>query len=138
MYLLNNFSIRLPSVSFPYDIYYYRFNEFSYWLTPIFFVIVYSSFYTHFNIFLLSLNRLTAVWKFSTYESVSFLDPLGVLNNCIFSYGNELLHTCWVLVFAYRFCIAFRSWPVRKNTNRFKFKISHLLWSLTKRHGLCG
>lgn len=69
-FISNNYAIRLSSVPFLYRLYYSRFTEYSYWNTLPMFLIVYCSYFTHFGMFLLSLNRLTAVSRFRDHEQL--------------------------------------------------------------------
>lgn len=72
LYLLNNYIVRLPSISLLYNIYYSKFDEFSRWQSPIFFLRRYCSYSTSFGCFLLSVHRLTAVWIYQKHEKITF------------------------------------------------------------------
>ena len=69
LYLLNNYASRLPSIQFFYDAYYWQFNEFSRWHTPVLFLRRYCSYFICFGNNLLALHRVTAVWEYSAHET---------------------------------------------------------------------
>ncbi|KAI6185623.1 Serpentine receptor class gamma [Aphelenchoides besseyi] len=70
LYISNQFQIRLPSFQLFYDLFYSKFTEPSYFFMPIQFTLMFTSYFTNCSAFLLSINRLTAVWMFNSYERI--------------------------------------------------------------------
>lgn len=76
LYVSNNLITRLPSYEPLFDKLYSKFEN-QWWPGLGLFGIMFCSHFTHFGVFFLCLNRLTAILYYISYEKVSYLD----LNN---------------------------------------------------------
>jgi hypothetical protein len=70
LYFLNNLTIRLATYQPLFDAIYSKFNEFSFYFSFPTFIIIVCSFSINFFSFLLCLNRLTSVYKYSSHENL--------------------------------------------------------------------
>lgn len=68
LYVLNNYMVRFPSIPFFYDNYFSMFTEWSRWHSPIYFLKRYCSYLINFTNIMLSLNRVTSIWRYASHD----------------------------------------------------------------------
>ncbi|KAI6237785.1 Serpentine receptor class gamma [Aphelenchoides besseyi] len=126
LYISNQLQIRLPSFQLFYDLFYSKFTEPSYYFMPIQFTLMFTSYFTNCSAFLLSINRLTAVWMYSSYERIWRKYTIPIL---LLSFGGT-----FVLTFPTFFAqIGFKQIQIDNSTNYTKLtiKTSFVPWNLT-------
>jgi hypothetical protein len=71
LYLANNLFLRLCNYTPLFDAFFSKMDEYQRWPAIGMFLIMFCSHFSHFAMFLLCFNRLTAILMFMTYEKVS-------------------------------------------------------------------
>lgn len=73
LWILNNILVRLAAYEPMYDVFYAKFEEFSYWFAVPAFLTIFCSHTTNFLTLVLSLNRLSTVWIYLKHARVTLI-----------------------------------------------------------------
>lgn len=93
LWILNNFLVRLPAYAPLYNLFYSNFNEFTRLFAVPMFLMFFCSYSINCLTFLLSLQRLTAVWMYTLHETVNTIT--NFLIKIYFSCGGVFINTRW-------------------------------------------